>query len=35
VGLVIERSGGGRFPGCCIIGDDDSFFHRRTIVKLD
>jgi hypothetical protein len=34
-GLVIERSGGGRFPRCCIIGDEDSFFHRRTMVKLN
>lgn len=35
VGLVIAREGGGWFPGCCIIGDESSFFHKRTIVKLD
>jgi hypothetical protein len=35
VGLVIAREGGGRFPGCCIIGDEASLFHRRTIVRLD
>jgi hypothetical protein len=34
-GLVIARGGGGRFPGCCIIGDEGSLLHRRTIVKLD
>jgi hypothetical protein len=34
-GLVVARAGGGWFPGCCIIGDQGSLFHRRTIVKLD
>jgi hypothetical protein len=34
VGLVVAREGGGRFPGCCIVGDEGSLFHRRTIVKL-
>jgi hypothetical protein len=34
-GLVVARGGGGWFPGCCIIGDQGSLFHRRTIVKLD
>lgn len=34
-GVVITREGGGRFPGCCIIGDNQSFFHRRTIAKFD
>jgi cholesterol oxidase len=29
------REGGGWFPGCCIIGDQGSLLHRRTIVKLD
>lgn len=33
-GVVIAREGGGRFPGCCIIGDEGSLFHRRTIVTL-
>lgn len=34
-GLVVTRGGGGWFPGCCIIGDQGSLLHRRTIVKLD
>ena len=34
VGLVVAREGGGRFPGCCILGDEGSLFHRRTIVEL-
>lgn len=33
-GLVVAREGGGRFPGCCIIGDESSLFHRRTVVRL-
>jgi hypothetical protein len=35
VGLVIAREGGFRFPGCCIIGDESSLLHKRTIVRLD
>jgi hypothetical protein len=34
-GLVIARAGGGWFPGCCIIGDQGSLLHRRTIIKLE
>ena len=34
VGLVIAREGGMRFPGCCIIGDEGSLFHKRTVVRL-
>jgi hypothetical protein len=34
-GLVVARGGGGWFPGCCIIGDQGSLLHRRTIVRLD
>jgi hypothetical protein len=34
VGLVIAR-GGFPFPGCCIIGDEGSLLHKRTIVRLD
>ncbi len=33
-GLVIAREGGGRFPRCCVIGDNDSFLHKRRIIKL-
>ena len=33
MGVVIAREGGGRFPGCCIIGDEGSLVHRRTIVR--
>ena len=35
VGVVVSRAGRGRFPGCCIIGDEGSLFHRSTIIKLD
>ncbi len=35
VGLVVTRAGAGRFPRCCIIGDEGSLFHRRTIVRLN
>lgn len=35
VGVVVSRNGGGRFPGCCIIGDEGSVFRRPTIIKLD
>jgi hypothetical protein len=30
----VAREGGGRFPGCCIIGDDNSVLHKRSIVRL-
>lgn len=33
-GLVVARVGGGRFPGCCIIGDDNSFLHKPTIIGI-
>lgn len=35
VGLVVAREGGGWFPGCCIVGEQGSLFHRRAIVKLE
>jgi len=35
VGLVVTRDGGGRFPGCCIIGNEGSLFHRHTLIRLD
>jgi hypothetical protein len=35
VGLVIAREGGLRFPGCCIIGDESSFLHKQSMVRLD
>ena len=31
-GIVIAREG---IPECCIIGDEGSFFHRQTIVRLE
>ncbi len=35
-GLVIAREGfGGRFPGCCIIADENSLLHRRPMVAID
>ena len=33
LGLVIRHSSD--FPGCCIIGDDASVLHKRTIVRID
>jgi hypothetical protein len=35
VGLVVAREGGFRFPGCCIVGDEGSLLHKRTIVRLE
>jgi len=32
---VLVVSHGGGFPGCCIIGDSESLFHKRTVVQLD
>jgi hypothetical protein len=34
VGLVVWRTSGTPFPGCCIIGGEGSLFHRRTMVRL-
>lgn len=33
--IVLGVSHAGRFPGCCIIGETESFLHKRTVVKLD
>lgn len=35
VSLVVAREGGFRLPGCCIIGDESSFFHTHTVTRLD
>jgi hypothetical protein len=32
---VLVVSHGGGFPGCFIIGDSESLFHKRTVVRLD
>jgi hypothetical protein len=32
-GIVVGR-GGIPFPGCCVIGDEGSLLHRRTVVRL-
>ncbi len=34
VGVVVAREGAGRFPGCCIIGDEGSLWHKRSVVRL-
>jgi len=34
-GIVIAREGGVPGPGCCIIGDEGSLFHRKSVVRLD
>jgi hypothetical protein len=34
VGAVISHEGV-PFPRCCIIGDEGSLFHKKTIVRLD
>jgi hypothetical protein len=33
-GMIVAREGGGRFPRCCIIGEDNSLGHAPTIVRL-
>ena len=36
VGLVFTHEGTGAwFPACCIIGNDGSLLHKRTLVRLD
>jgi hypothetical protein len=34
VGLIVALGGGFPFPGCCIIGDEGSVLHKRTVVRL-
>jgi hypothetical protein len=34
LGLITGHGGPGCFPGCFIIGDDSSLFHKRTLVRL-
>jgi hypothetical protein len=34
-GVVIAREGAGRFPGCCIIGDEGSLLHKATTARLE
>ena len=34
LGLITGHGGPGCFPGCFIIGDDASLFHKRTLVRL-
>ncbi len=34
LGLITGHGGPGCFPGCFIIGDDSSLFHKRTFVRL-
>jgi hypothetical protein len=34
IGLITGHGGPGCFPGCFIIGDDSSLFHKRTFVRL-
>jgi pimeloyl-ACP methyl ester carboxylesterase len=34
LGVVVARAGF-PFPGCCIIGDQGSLFHKRTVVRID
>ena len=32
--MVVAREGPGRFPGCCIIADDNSLGHKPTFIQL-
>ena len=32
---VLVMSHGDGFPGCLIIGDSGSLFHKRTVVRLE
>jgi hypothetical protein len=34
LGLITGHGGPGCFPGCFIIGDDASLFHKRTFIRL-
>jgi len=34
-GVVVAREGAGRFPGCCIIGDEGSLLHKATIARIE
>jgi hypothetical protein len=34
LGLITGHGGPGCFPGCFIIGDNASLFHKRTLVRL-
>lgn len=34
IGLVVAR-GGLPFPVCCIVGEEGSLLHKRTVVRLD
>jgi hypothetical protein len=34
LGLITGHGGPGCFPGCFIIGDNASFFHKRAFVRL-
>src|SRR5579859_2305078 len=34
LGLITGHGGPGCFPGCFIIADDSSLFHKRTFVRL-
>jgi hypothetical protein len=33
--LVVAREGAGWFPGCCIIGNQGSLFHRLPVTPLE
>jgi hypothetical protein len=34
LGVVITREGDFFLPGCCIIGEEGSLFHKRPVVRL-
>jgi len=35
LGVVVAREGGYDIPQCCIIGDEGSFFHKKTVVRRE
>jgi hypothetical protein len=34
VGVVVTREGGMPGPGCCVISDEGSLLHKRTVIRL-
>lgn len=35
LGVIIAREGDIPLPRCCIIGDEGSLFHKKTVVRLE
>ena len=33
-GMIVVKQGVGRIPGCCIIGQENSFWHKPTVIRF-